>query len=83
MDQRLDGWDVSLDAPVKEDSDTGADRVHEHRCRIHVEDQVAKKEMEVLLHKKIAEFRKQMTTGNWKFSISAFFRHPGHTAGDR
>jgi RNA polymerase sigma-32 factor len=22
MDQRLDGWDVSLDAPLKEDSDT-------------------------------------------------------------
>lgn len=60
MDQRLNGWDVSLDAPVKEDSDTeridflstGSDSA---------EESVAKKEMDVLLHKKIAEFRKMLT----------------------
>jgi len=60
MDQRLDGWDVSLDAPLKDDSDTerinffGADEET-------TEDQVAKKEMEALLHSKIAELKKTMT----------------------
>lgn len=57
MDQRLDAWDLSLDAPVKEDSDTdrmsflGSDDDS-------AEDQVAKKEIESLLHEKVAEFTK-------------------------
>ena len=60
MDQRLDSWDISLDAPLKEDSDTeriaflGSDDTS-------VEEKVAKKEMDVLLHEKIAEFRHKMT----------------------
>ncbi|OGP57166.1 MAG: RNA polymerase subunit sigma-70 [Deltaproteobacteria bacterium RBG_13_49_15] len=60
MDQRLDGWDVSLDAPLKDDSDTermdfisiGSDSV---------EDQMAKKEMDSILHGKIDEFKKKLT----------------------
>ncbi|MFC1829416.1 RNA polymerase sigma factor RpoD/SigA [Thermodesulfobacteriota bacterium] len=60
MDQRLDGWDVSLDAPLKEDSDT--ERIDFINSDVEsAEDKVAKKEMEVLLHNKIAEFRKTMT----------------------
>jgi RNA polymerase sigma-32 factor len=60
MDQRLDGWDVSLDSPVKEGSDTGRiEFINEGVAS--VEDQVAKKEIEVLLHKKVAEFRKQIS----------------------
>jgi RNA polymerase sigma-32 factor len=60
MDQRLDGWDVSLDSPVKEGSDTGRiEFISEGSAS--AEDRVAKKEIEVLLHKKVAEFRKQMT----------------------
>lgn len=60
MDQRLDGWDVSLDAPLKNDSDT--ERIDFLSTEAEsVEDQVAKKEIEALLHDKIAEFRKQMT----------------------
>lgn len=60
MDQRLDGWDVSLDSPVKEGSDTGRiEFVSEGSAS--AEDHVAKKEIEVLLHNKVAEFRKQMT----------------------
>ena len=60
MDQRLDGWDVSLDAPLKDDSDT--ERIEFLSTEVaSIEDQVAKKEMESLLHEKIAEFRKQMT----------------------
>ncbi len=60
MDQRLDGWDVSLDSPLKEDSDT--ERIEFLSTAADTaEDTVAKKEMEALLHQKIAEFRKKMT----------------------
>ncbi len=61
MDQRLDGWDVSLDSPVKDDSDT--ERIELLSAEVEsVEDQVAKKEIEALLHNKIAEFKKTMTS---------------------
>jgi len=61
MDQRLDGWDVSLDAPLKDDSDT--ERVELLSDDVEsVENQVAKKEIEALLHNKIAEFKKTMTS---------------------
>ncbi|MFC1488997.1 RNA polymerase sigma factor RpoD/SigA [Thermodesulfobacteriota bacterium] len=60
MDQRLDGWDVSLDAPIKDDSDT--ERIEFLSVENEsVEERVAKKEMEALLHNKIAEFKKTMT----------------------
>jgi len=60
MDQRLDGWDVSLDSPVKEGSDTGRiEFISEGSTS--AEDHVAKKEIEALLHNKVSEFRKQMT----------------------
>jgi len=60
MDQRLDGWDVSLDAPLKDDSDT--ERIEFLSTEaVSAEDKVAKKEIEVLLHNKIDEFRKNMT----------------------
>ncbi|MBW1893079.1 MAG: RNA polymerase factor sigma-32 [Deltaproteobacteria bacterium] len=60
MDQRLDGWDVSLDAPVKDDSDTGRiDFLSSDSDS--VEDRVAKKEMEKLLHTKIDEFKKTLS----------------------
>jgi RNA polymerase sigma-32 factor len=60
MDQRLDGWDVSLDSPLKDGSDTGRiEFVSEGAAS--AEERVAKKEIEVLLHNKVAEFREQMT----------------------
>ncbi len=60
MDQRLDGWDLSLDAPFKDDSDT--ERIEFLSTATEsIEDKVAKKEIEALLHTKIAEFRKKMT----------------------
>ncbi len=60
MDQRLDGWDVSLDAPLKDDSDT--ERIELLSTEVEsTEDRVAKKEIEALLHSKIAEFKKTMT----------------------
>jgi len=60
MDQRLDGWDVSLDAPLKDDSDTERMEFMD-TDEASIEDQVAKKEMEALLHEKIREFRAEMT----------------------
>lgn len=60
MDQRLNGWDVSLDAPIKEDSDTERVEILQTESE-SIEEQVAKKEMESLLHDKIAEFRKKLT----------------------
>jgi len=60
MDQRLDGWDVSLDAPVKDDSDT--EKIEFLKTTAEsAEDQVAKKEIATLIHNKIEEFKKQMT----------------------
>lgn len=60
MDQRLDGWDVSLDAPLKDDSDAG--RIEFLSSEVEsTEDRVAKKEIETLLHNKIDEFKKTMT----------------------
>jgi len=60
MDKRLDGWDVSLDAPLKDGSDTERIEIFSEE-ELSLEDKVAKKEMEVLLHEKIDEFRKKMT----------------------
>jgi len=60
MDQRLDGWDVSLDTPIKEDSDT--DRMDFVSSEAEsAEDQMAKKEIETLLHNKIGDFKKTMS----------------------
>jgi RNA polymerase sigma-32 factor len=72
MDQRLDNWDVSLDAPLKEDSDT--ERI-EFLSSDHasVEDRVAKKEMDALLHEKIANFRQKMTPRELEIFDSRIF----------
>jgi len=60
MDQRLDGWDVSLDAPLKDGSDTErGDFLSSGDTSI--ESQVAKKEIETLLKEKVSKFRKQLT----------------------
>ena len=61
MDQRLDGWDVSLDTPIKEDSDT--DRIDFVSSEAEsAEDQMAKKEIETLLHNKINDFKRTMSS---------------------
>lgn len=60
MDQRLDSWDLSLDAPVKEDSDT--DRMEFiNSDTASPEDQIAQKQIEEILHRKIDEFRKELS----------------------
>lgn len=76
MDQRMDGWDVSLDAPVKEGSDTErVDFISSETAS--AEDQMAKKEMTLLLHDKISEFKKQMTPRESEiFDLRIFSDHP-------
>lgn len=60
MDQRLDSWDLSLDAPVKEDS--GTDRMEFVNSETaSPEDQIAQKQIEEILYAKIAEFRKDLS----------------------
>jgi RNA polymerase sigma-32 factor len=76
MDQRLDSWDVSLDAPLKNDSET--ERIEFLSTDSEsVEDQVSKKEIELLLHNKISEFRKKMTTREIEiFELRIFSDNP-------
>ncbi|MFH2066679.1 MAG: RNA polymerase factor sigma-32 [Pseudomonadota bacterium] len=76
MDQRLDGWDVSLDAPVKNDSDT--ERIDFLKTATEsIEDQVAKKEIETILHEKIKEFKKSLTGRELEiFNIRIFSDNP-------
>jgi RNA polymerase sigma-32 factor len=72
MDQRLDGWDVSLDAPLKDDSDT--ERIDFLSTTAEsAEDKVAKKEMDVLLHNKIDEFKKKLTPRELEIFDSRIF----------
>jgi len=76
MDQRLDGWDVSLDTPIKEDSDT--DRMDFVSSEAEsAEDQMAKKEIETLLHNKIDDFKKTMSARELEiFELRVFSDSP-------
>jgi len=76
MDQRLDGWDVSLDAPVKEDSDAGRiDFVSSETESIEV--QVSKKEMDWILRDKIDAFKEQLTPRELEiFELRIFSESP-------
>ncbi|MFA6010682.1 MAG: RNA polymerase factor sigma-32 [Desulfobacteraceae bacterium] len=60
MDQRLDGWDVSLDAPLKEDSDT--ERIEFlNSDSDSAEDILGNKEVESLVHEKVDAFKKTLS----------------------
>lgn len=72
MDQRLDGWDVSLDAPLKEDSDT--ERIEFLNSESDsAEDQVARKELESLLHNKVEAFKKELAERELEIFNSRIF----------
>ncbi|MBF0378356.1 MAG: RNA polymerase factor sigma-32 [Desulfamplus sp.] len=59
MDQRLDGWDISLDEPIKEDSNT--ERIEFINSDIDsTEDKVARKQIEDILHTRVNEFKKSL-----------------------
>ena len=72
MDQRLDGWDVSLDEPLKEDSDTERGDFFSSDVA-SVESQIAKKEVESLLRDKIAAFKKQLTDREFEIFENRIF----------
>jgi RNA polymerase sigma-32 factor len=59
MEQRINGWDVSLDAPLTDDTHTA--RIEVLRTSSEsLEDTISKKEFETILHQRIAEFKKEM-----------------------
>jgi len=59
MDQRLANWDLSLDEPLKNDSNT--ERIEFINIESDTsEDKVAKKEIEDILHAKVKEFKKTL-----------------------
>jgi RNA polymerase sigma-32 factor len=59
MEQRLDNWDLSLNTPVKDDSDT--ERMSFVSDDIpSAEDDLANKELKLLLHEKVEEFIKTL-----------------------
>ena len=59
MDQRINGWDVSLDAPLTDDTD--AARIEFLKTSSEsLEDKISKKEFDTILHQRIAEFKKEM-----------------------
>ncbi|MGD2270618.1 MAG: RNA polymerase factor sigma-32 [Desulfobacterales bacterium] len=60
MDQRLNQWDVSLNAPVKDDSDTEMIEVL-MTAADSVENLVSRKEINAIVNRGISEFRKEMT----------------------
>jgi RNA polymerase sigma-32 factor len=59
MDQRLNGWEISLDAPIKEGSDNERSGFVASEC-VSAETQVAKKEMGAILHEKLGSFKKSL-----------------------
>ena len=60
MDQRLDRWDVSLNAPLKDDSDT--ERIEVLKTATEsIESVVSRKEIEAILKSGISELRSEMT----------------------
>ncbi len=59
MDQRLNSWEISLDSPLKEDSeDTHKSFLPSHD--LPVDDQIADREAKTLLQEKLKHFRDQL-----------------------
>ena len=59
MDQRINGWDVSLDAPLTDDTDTA--RVEFLKMPTDsMEDNMSQKELQILLRQHIEKLRKEM-----------------------
>ena len=59
MEQRINSWDVSLDAPLTDNTDTARIEVLKTSSE-SLENTISKKEFETILHQRIAEFKKEM-----------------------
>lgn len=60
MDQRLNEWDLSLDAPLNTDTSTSKIELFETDSE-SVEERVSEKEIRVVLHEKVSVFRENIT----------------------
>lgn len=61
MEQRLDAWDVSLDAPVNEDSDTQRGDLLDIDGSVSAEDQVGDKELKALVRDNLEALKSTLT----------------------
>ena len=60
MGQRLDGWDVSIDAPFSDNSDT--EKIEFLSVETEsIEEKVSRKEMKLILHDKVKKFKKTIS----------------------
>ncbi len=59
MDQRLNGWDLSLDEPLKDDSDAKRGDLLSSDSE-SIENQVARREVKSLVREKASDFKKQL-----------------------
>ncbi len=60
MDQRLDGWDISIDAPINDTSNTKVSELMEVETK-SAEEKMAEKEMKGILHDKLVSFKEQLS----------------------
>jgi RNA polymerase sigma-32 factor len=60
MEQRLSSWDVSLDEPVKSDSDTQRGELLDLDETVSQEDRVGDKELKKLIRENLNEFQKTL-----------------------
>ncbi|MBT3312342.1 MAG: RNA polymerase factor sigma-32 [Desulfobacterales bacterium] len=76
MDQRLDGWDVSLDAPIRDGSDTGRIELLSQESQA-IDDQLAKEEISAILREKVAEFKQKLNERELEiFNLRIFSDEP-------
>ena len=81
MDQRLANWDLSLDEPLKNDSNT--ERIEFINLNSDSsEDQMAKKEIEEILHTKVNEFKKTLNERELNIFEERIFSDSPHTLQD-
>ena len=72
MDQRLDSWDVSLDEPIKEDSNMKRGDLFSSDIE-PVEGRIAKKEADNILRNKITEFKTHQTDREFEIFENRIF----------
>jgi len=72
MEQRLNGWDVSLDAPLKEESNTERGEFLSSDEE-SIESRMAKKEIETILQDKVAEFKTKLSDRELEIFDSRIF----------
>lgn len=60
MEQRLDGWDLSIDGPVNDSSDTKISEMLKVETQ-SAEERLAEKEIKTILHDKLILFKKKLS----------------------